>query len=469
MLIFLLSACSDVAPDAGRDAVLLEWLLRDNAIWRSRDPELLRSKYDVMEADAYSFMRGTVGLFYEDAARRSSARPPTAFLRVPEASSVLLVGDPHPENFGATLPGEGPGPTEGEPAPELSLEFVDLDGATFGPWILDLRRAALGVGAFVRPMEGCDAGCRDSVWRALATGYGTTVDGTYEDQGGGDLIEELLEESLEEGAERKRHGRYTTDGPDHRLLIFDEALDDEGKGLFEPGPEHLDRIDRLMAGYARDIPGTFRILDVGRRLGQGVSSRPAFRYIVLWDRGEPGPEDDDLINARELLDPPRVPGPGQPVGGSFADNADRIEAVSERIWSTPDADPRLAGLIDGTLSFKVQSWSSWYQELDHDKALERWDEGKATRVDLEQMAHTIGHHLAAAHLRSGLPDPRGDSAAAVRADLGGRIDALADEIASLAPADLDRLIDDHRRLAELRRRHGPWLGADLLVEDAWTW
>ncbi len=100
-------------------------------------------------------------------------------------------------------------------------------------------------------------------------------------------------------------------------------------------------------------------------------------------------------------------------------------------------------------------------------ALERWREGRTTEADLVHTARTIGAHLARAHVRAGRADPGLGSGAAIGADLDGRLTILQDEIAAHAQADLDRLIDDHRRFAELRLAHGPWLGADRLAETTW--
>ena len=78
-MIFLLG-CAAGDADQARTAWIREQLANDNAVWLSRDPDLLAMKYARMAADRFDFLRGTAGLFLADVARPDPSRTPTTFL-----------------------------------------------------------------------------------------------------------------------------------------------------------------------------------------------------------------------------------------------------------------------------------------------------------------------------------------------------------------------------------------------------
>ena len=157
--------CVDGLPDDVREAWLADALVDDNRIWLSRDTSLLATKYRE-DANPYDFLRGTTTVFYRDLERAGSNRVPTAFLRRPDAAAMLIVGDPHPENIGTLLPGDGPGPVNDT----LLLEVNDFDAAGFGPYLLNVRRALLGLAVLLQ-QAGCDADCREPVLEAEVEGW----------------------------------------------------------------------------------------------------------------------------------------------------------------------------------------------------------------------------------------------------------------------------------------------------------
>lgn len=475
-LVGLLAGCSEAAPDDARAAWLQEQLIRDNRIWQSRDPSLLASKYAAMADDPYDWMRGTAALHLADVGRGLQDRSSTRFLTEAEALSVLLLGDPHPENLGTTLVGEGPGPVDGEDVPPgtLSVEWVDLDGAAFGPWLLDVRRGALGVGMLARAAApDAPEVWADAAVEAFARGYGDELirlgagergwSSTDRDLAVGDLLDDLWDEAEDEGRERKRLGAKVEDG---RLLV-DEALDADGAGHLPLMGDELGTIERLGAAWAAhpSTPEGFRVLDVVRRYGSGVASLPAERYLALYDLGGDGPEDDQLAQLREVVDPAWFDREGlatvltASVGGLFADNAERLELAPRLLGAEPEADARYAGLRDGGRVFKVVSWTSWFQDVDHVRVAERVDEGKAELADLLALVDTVGRSLADAHARAPLAGG-GTAQDALVADLGGDVDGLVQEL--LGSTDRERCLSDHALFLELLDTHGPLLGADTL-------
>lgn len=459
-----LAGCTP-STGAGRRAWLQQQIVAENMLWLSTSPDWLVLKYEKMASDPYFYMRGTAGTYYNDLARQAVHRSQTAFLSTPEASQILLLGDAHPENFGTMLPGSAPPPYNADlpDSRDLTLEFNDLDAAIYGPWLLDLRRAALGVAVLTTQLDGCDDDCLSATTAAQAEGYAAGALGEPAPSALGEIVSYILDEALEEGPEQKKTNKYTAIGDDGvRALVYDEVLDDEDKGIFPLSAAEQDQLDRLLADY--DAPEGFRVLGSGRRYGSGVSSLPAVRYIVLYDLGDDGVEDDSLLNIREIIDPPTVPGLFAEPGDRFIDNADRIEQVSRWLWSVPDADAAARGMLDGAHSFKSLTWTSWQQNLDHLKIVEKWDEGKYDEDDLVAMARLLGWHIGAAHRRA--PTASGaDAGPILAAELDGRAEALAAELVSAVAADLQTTLSDVDTFQTLLTEAGPLLGADVLPVD----
>ena len=57
-----------------------------------------------------------------------------------------MFGDPHPEDASLMVDSNG----------LFDVEFVDLDSATYGPWIFDLRRCATAIRLLGRQLQDCD-------------------------------------------------------------------------------------------------------------------------------------------------------------------------------------------------------------------------------------------------------------------------------------------------------------------------
>jgi uncharacterized protein (DUF2252 family) len=456
-LLATLLACAPGGISA-RAAFVQDVLVEDNRIWLTRDPALVARKFEAMAADPYDFMRGTVALHFADLARPRPGRTPTRFLGSAEATATLIVGDPHPEN--ATLchpePGQGGAPT---------LEFVDLDAAGYGPWTIDVRRAALGLQVLGTSVEGCGPACRDASVAAMAGAYAAHIeDPALAPPLPGLIVEDLIERAAERGPTGRRIERLVREGDDGARRF----LHTEDTRLQPLSPEESALLDAALEDWrATGLQGgPMRVLDRARRLGSGISSQPALRFAVLWDGGEDGPEDDRLLQIREVVDAPVPPGRALAQVGVFDDNAERVEYAARVLWSRPDADPLAAGLRARGYDLKSVSWMDWLQPIDHDKIAEEWAAGDYGPADLVALGATLGHVLAASHARgdtaSGAP-----AGPVIRADLerGGGAPALRAEVLAHAREDRDRLLADHGLFVELLQTEGPLLGASDLVED----
>lgn len=472
-LVLLAMSLLGCGPVDGRRAWLVEQLTRDNAPWLTRDPELLAGKYRAMAADPYDYMRGTAAIFLADLGRPGTDRTPTAFVDARRGADLLLLGDPHPENFGVMLPAGG------DPERDLYLEMQDLDGAAHGPWIWDLRRAAVGLSMLLHPAEAVcpPASCRDAAVAALAHGYVDEIEALADTGRGwvdptsrhdhGGLIRDFLDDTRQDGLAQRRLFKETDPHPERegeRVLERDEALDEEGDGLLEPTPAQQAQLDVLLHQLAPSMPAGFRVLDAVRHHGRGVASFPATRFAVLWDTGAPGTDDDGLLTLREVLDPPAVPGLWLPVEGLFADGASRVPAASRQLWRVPTADPHLAGLSDGPLPFKVQTWSYHHDGLDHEDLVDALLDGDHGVEDVLGLSRLLGGLIAGAHARSrtATGEPAFEDVAFWVVGAG---EALAEETVEAARRDLTRTLDDHELFTEALDDLGPWLGAETYLLD----
>jgi len=444
------------SADALRKAWLVDAIVDDNRVWLSRDPTLLAAKYDKMAHDPYDFMRGTASVFLTDLARPGTDRPPTSFLTEPEAAELLLAGDPHPENVGTLQPTDG----------VLLLEVNDFDGSAFGPYLLDLRRLLVGV-AWLGDEGQCGRGCAERMVEATTEAYLTELVADDPWTNGlisgrhGVITQSLIDDVVEEGEGSERLQEYTERVPGGRRFRIDDELD-EGRGLRPVTPAESRQLDRLLDGWA-GRPAGFRELDRARRFGSGVASLPALRLVVAYDFGDDGPDDDAMLSIREVVDPPPIPGVHVGAPGFWDDNAHRIEDTARTLWSQPDADPAYAGLTDGAMTFKLQTWSSWHNSFDHTKILRDIDRSRFRPDDLDAWSATLGQLLARAHARA--PTARGGQARpAILRDLDGRGEAFVAERVRDALLDVRQLRTDHRLFTEARAELGPLLGAGLLED-----
>jgi len=422
LLPLLLVACS--ASQTDRTALMQQVLVADNAVYRSRNPALLQQKYARMAADPYDFMRGTATWFYTDVSRPNGPRSTAG--DAADAGRTLLVGDPHPENLGTIRTGD-----------VISVEWVDLDAVTWGPWTLDVRRAALGLTALTAPLDDC--ACTEDALRAFVDGYRSGLTDPTPPYGA--IVNDVIEEAIEEGDEQRRLMRRTEVVDGTRRFLRTDGLDDDGRGMLDIPASEEARTTRVISHMA---PDEWCVSDVVQRFGSGIASLPAERLNLLaspCDRDEPV-----LLQVREVFDPPPIPQP-LPTAPPFESNAQRLLAgFSLQAQLDPVADT----CVDGPIAYKLTSAGSGFQTLDHERVAEHWADGRLTSQDLIDLGYDLGHALAAAHHRS--------TSTVQAATL------LHDELVSIALADHQRLFADYLAFQALLDTAGPVLGADALVQ-----
>ncbi len=420
-------------------AQLRDLLVADNQIWLVRDPELVEEKFDRMEEDPYDFLRGTAALYYQDLQQPDPERVPTAFLTDPRSFGLLVIGDPHPENFGTVLPGN-----DARTGP--SIEVVDLDAGGYGSWLYDIRRSILGMQVFTWKLQGCGDNCRERLARVQAEAYVAELREpgfVPADPIWGGIVLRLLQKSWTEGRLNLRMAEDVVDG----RLVREEI--DHGEGTRSLTVEEEAQLQALTAGRG------YRVLDAVRRYGTGVASFPAIRFTVLADTGSPDPEDDLLLNLREVVDPPLLPRISNQL---FDSPSDRLVQLSRRLWTRPDADLWLDGMDYGSISFKQGSISGWTNNFNHDDVAELWKEHLIGQEDLEGLAAFLGTALAGCHLRGGSID--GSAPIDIlEGEIGGREALFVEERLRDARLDALQLEADYRLFQLALDHYGPLLGA----------
>jgi len=297
---------------------------------------------------------------------------------------------------------------------------------------------------------------------ALAEGYAKTVLGDPDEarRVGGGIFGRLRDEAEEEGPARQRLAELTVPTTEGLRLRTDAGLDGAHAGLLPLNRDEEAQARALFA--ALDLPAGSRLTDAARRFGVGISSLPALRYLLLVDQGSPTEEDDSLIEVRELIEPPTMPGaPAQP----FDDNAARVAFAAAALWSEPMVSPGYQSLCLDGLNWRALPVSSFVLGLDHLQLAGDVDAGELELADVERLGGELGQLLAQAHLRAGLLTG-GDLRPVLVADLeaGGGEDGLRAELLRDAEADAASLLVDWGLLIDLIEEEGPLLGADGLAE-----
>ncbi len=405
LLLLLLVACGE--PTDPRARWLQSALVDDNQAVMEREPELTRMKLEKMRRTPYAFFRGTAGIFLRDASQPGFGATRYGSAR---SSRVLVLGDPHLENIGTFHSASG----------DLTVEYNDFDGATYGPYYLDVRRLTLSF--YVASLQWhLSAEDRRATLREAARGYVAEI--------------ERLRRGLEPVRlrERPEHGRIVSDlirraardgNPDDALYKYTEldetltrrhlkmgVIDPPVDGLVDDElvPVSLEE-EALVRGLLRRYPGTlvqpegtpgyFDVKELARRVGAGVASFPLRRYYVLIEGDLSVADDDRLLELKEI-------GGGAVYGGVllypdrvFRNDAHRVVAA-QRAWQEfPDADRLLGWAEDRPMSFRVRNRTAYQQGLSVDRVLRKLDEEDWTIEDVRVLAYGAGRLLARGHALS---------------------------------------------------------------------
>lgn len=446
LVVTIAAACT--APPAldAREQRIVAALHDDNYVWAARDRRLVELKLVKMQRDPYAWLRGTASLYWRDVTERGGGRPATAF-GDPRASRVLLVGDPHPENVGTFRAGDG----------TMFVDWNDFDGTGYGPFTLDLRR--LGAGLAIA--AGDDAIAGELVRRAaaayaariaeLAAGarIGPLTAGAHP------LLDAELATARTRGDRRHALAQVAPVVAGARALAFGDLEDVAADGVIEDrlvpvSAEVAGWLDRAIASWRAGIAGGDELGAVvlrARRIGAGVASYPALRYVVVLAGPTDAPDDDRLIELKETREGFLVPGVPRLAAAEWASPAARAADTQRRLQARDDGDPLLGHALVGGLALKLRDREAYQRGLDHEDLAALAAGGAAPRAQLAELAALLGGLLARAHGQATTED--GVPGWTVIAPLlAGREAAFADEIERHALADAAQIAGDHARMKD---------------------
>ncbi|HWB81614.1 MAG TPA: DUF2252 family protein [Nannocystaceae bacterium] len=464
------SACA-VADDE-RSAWLRHTLVLDNQDFLERDVELAAGKLAKMGETPFGYFRGSAAQMMRDMLEPGGAAVQPCRFTDTEVEDVALVGDPHPENLGGYRTGDG----------TITIDFNDFDAASYGPFELDVRRLAVGfwiAGAQV----GLGDGERSTIVAAVARGYADEIAALAEDPANativtdavsqGVILDALLLDAREDGDDAKPLDDYTIVDGDARHFLDGEleptrmlTYGDTKQLVFEDTLQAVDagtamRVRALIDAWRTTVADPSAIaaspvISVARRLGAGVSSYPLYRWYVLLEGPSDGPDDDVMLELKEVRDPPPLPGLRRPIDAPYPKNGQRVVMLARELQAFVDDDPLMGWAEDGAQSFRVRERSGYQNSVDLEDLEEAIAAGEWTVGDVEQFAGTGGRVLARSHSRA--RRARGTIAGAAIAHAIDDADAFIDDVVAFAEHYGPVVQDDRDRLAQLVAEHGADLG-----------
>lgn len=453
---------------------LRDRIIEDNRDLMERYTDLSVGKFKKMASGQYNYFRGTANIFIRDATQPGPHNIPTSYGSA-DASFVLLVGDPHPENIGSFRTADD----------KMVIDFNDFDAATYGPYHLDVRRLALGFDTLAAMNPGSfDPTQRRALIDAVSAGYVNELEQITNNQGvsflyerregerrarrilgdllrraerDGDVAEELLEYAPEVDGERRMfYGVFEASEIDgvYRDVLFKPT--DAQRALVEQCIQDY-REHIIASNELRKRPEAFEIKGISVRLGAGVSSYPVQRYYVLVEGPTGGNEDDLLLEAKEILDP--LPIAGLQAFGlrKHASNGARVVAAQRELQHTDRNDPMLGWADTGVTSMRIRHRTKYQKGVDTGRIQEKLTEGDWNADDVIDLAGQAGQLLAMSHARAKTQSGK-SSAAVISAAIGGDRDGFITETSEFVETYRELLADDYQRFQGALALYGDTLG-----------
>jgi uncharacterized protein (DUF2252 family) len=355
-------------------ASLTDRITRFNA---DRSADRLALKYQEMAVDAFSFLRGTCHLFYEDL-------PQTGVFQ--NAPAVWVCGDLHLQNFGSFKGNDRLG-LQKRDRKLVYFDINDFDESVLAPCSWDLAR-------FVVSLLVADLGLTEA--DAIALGqfflqtYGETLTTGKACAIHRETAQGVVKDLLQSLKLRKRKS-FIRRRLDPKMRSLKRA---PNKVLTVPS-EDLHRIHQLMTQWAETQPQNqanpefFKILDIAQRIA-GNGSLGLERYLILIQgKGYPnGSYLLDLKAARSSCLQPYLP----TLQPNWQTEADRIVSVQSRLQDSP---PALLSVLhqDGT-SYVLRELQPTADKLDLAAVAHH---PKRLKVLVETLARIVAWD----HIRSG--------------------------------------------------------------------
>lgn len=472
LVVALSGTCGCERSTDARSAQVVSTIVRaDYASFRAR-PALMAAKLRRMRDGAYDYYRGTYPVFVRDALE-GDPRAQTVF-----APSLLVagIGDAHPENVGVLVGADG----------ILGLEFNDFDASDRVPYQWDLRRLAAGLVVATQVSNSDDDAARTalidaapSLARAAVQGYLRALrryaQGAPRERvvapTSAPNIDDLFRRGARDLASRRELDELTVVNGTTRALIRgapdpaspDTVFADLPRAAREALPSLFERY-RSSSSVARD-PGFFTVLDAVRQYGSGVASLPRIRLLVLVRGATDAPEDDVILELKELGD---SGAPATVLPGVWADTvAQRVRTNAYAAWGTAEREPFWSTGEWLGVPVQIRLESEGQKNL---RAARMTDE-LGTPAAIEATATVLGELLARVHAGT---DEGLVAARAIIASVDARSEeAFVNEHASASVAYAEQVMTDWRGFRDALALRGPLLGfvsepGDEPVSDVWS-
>jgi uncharacterized protein (DUF2252 family) len=460
----LLASCAGARED--RDAFVVDALVRSDEVLLRTRPALVAGKYARMHNDAYAFFRGSVPLYVRDTLDARGGLGASRFAVT--SPRVPSIGDAHPENFGTLHAYAGGTNFDGA----FSLEPNDFDGAERLPYLVDVRRLAIGV-AFAARIALASGGAvaeRDveAVAAASARGYvaglraranGAPVPQvdwttpiladlakrTKRDAGVGKELATLT--TVDAGVRRLRRGTLDPEQPW-------QALGDVPRSIADGVPE-------LLASYEAMVPlalpaGFLGVKDVAREYGSGVASWPRIRLVVLVEGPTAAVEDDVVLEVKELADT-SWPASFAPFV-SARTNVERVRRHAHAAFSSEAVEPLWQAVPWRGLEWQVRRESEGNKTV----RVARMTGASGTAEALAALAFALGETVARVHFGRG---PTSSEAQVIGDAVARDVEGFVQEQAAIGRTWSFAAELDHRAFKEALRARGPALGFPLVAAE----
>ena len=463
--ILSLASCDGRAIEDPREAQIVDVMAQaDGSVIRTR-PLLSAGKYVKMAGEPYAFFRGTVPLYRSDLRSGATDFATSRFsLDVPLVPSL---GDPHPENFGILRAADG------TPA----LEPNDFDASDRLPYLWDVRRLAAGMALAALLSNPKDAAQRQAVVDAQAeivaaamTSYRDATLGVASggpppprvvEGMGGPIVADLFKRSERDRGGRELDERTTLTGeaPSQSRRFKLGAIDpDKPQAVQRPLPPYAvaalpEALEKWRASLL--IPPAreeLRVLDAVRVFGSGVASWPRVRALILLRGPSDAPEDDVIVELKEIADP-NVGGLLPP--GVYASSlGERVVHAGRAAWARLDGEPRWGYATWLGLPCQIRVESEGQKGI----SVDRFEEDEGTPEALKELGTVLGALVARAHA---------SEAKAIAEVIGRDRDGWVAEQTQAGRAYAALVMEDYRRFVRsLHRRDGLRLGIPFDPADA---
>jgi hypothetical protein len=327
---------------------------------------------------------------------------------LPALPAVNLHGDAHVEQFAVT---------------DARFGLVDFDDAVGGPAVIDLVR----FGVSLQIAAGERGWTADEALDRFFAGYRAAL----EDPGTVGPLPAFVDRARQSFAR----------DPDGFLASCDARMEPPLPREQTEADAGLKRYVEVMLEQNPELTPAFFEMKRYGRLRAGVGSALDQRFLIRFEGPTPAPNDDVVLEAKELRDLSSVPCVQASLLGG------RFRTIVGRARFGGDDDPFLAVIPRGPEEapddppFWVQSWRPDYRELDAAHDLTSADE-------LDQVAYQVGLQLGRGHIRQFATPFDAQLRRAVRdmlRDYGPRIRATIDNMTERTRASWQHFRDEAAR------------------------